>query len=353
MSLKRIANYLFAFLILLLLIACNQLNIKSTLNPTTNEILTISSKLIHLLASSSQTQVTDSRSFVLLPDDRAVMASDYNIELVDIRLSKNPLQPGEFSQAQIVNSIQTTKPTLITSSLNNCVAWVSSDFQIHIWSIDSNKEYLISTETTNQTSLSFSPNSENLASASYNKTLTIFRVPEGIVLNTWHLDAWLSNLSFSPDGRLISGVYLPDFELFFINATSGEKVNSIKWVTMSNPVLYGAYLSPQWNRIAWVARSTVQIMSVSDGSLGPTLIHEDYINAVTWSPDGQLLAVASAGTINDKFVPTIVIWDVSSGIKLSTITQDEVFTGISFSKDGNELAGLTSSGLLITWSIFP
>jgi WD40 repeat protein len=137
-----------------------------------------------------------------------------------------------------------------------------------------------------------------------------------------------------------------------LEVASGEEVNTLSWQQEAIPALSGAFLSPDWKYLAWVARSTVQLMDVETGELGVTLEHEDYVNAdVSWSPDGTLLASAAAGTVNGQFSNAIYIWDVNNTNPLNTLVVDNPIVEVAFSTDRVELASLTSNGALQIWTI--
>jgi WD40 repeat protein len=98
--------------------------------------------------------------------------------------------------------------------------------------------------------------------------------------------------------------------------------------------------------LAWYARGTVQLMDVATGSLGPTLNHEDFINDLAWSPDGSLIATASAATVNGSFTPAAIVWDADTGQEINLIPQQNISIRLDFSPDGKSLAILDSGGVV-------
>ena len=69
------------------------------------------------------------------------------------------------------------------------------------------------------------------------------------------------------------------------------------------------------------------------------------------SPNGQILAAATAGTLDGEFMPFIQLWDPGSGQALGELkTGQQVPYSISFSPDGSLLAASTDAIILI-WNV--
>src|SRR5262249_12450630 len=74
-----------------------------------------------------------------------------------------------------------------------------------------------------------------------------------------------------------------------------------------------------------------------------TLHHADAVRRVQFSPDGRLLATASADT-------TAALWDASTGQRRHTLKgHREVLLGLSFSPDGSRLATGAADSSLRIW----
>jgi hypothetical protein len=200
-------------------------------------------------------------------------------------------------------------------------------------------------------SLAVSENGEYLAVSTVDGSLLVLESSTMSIINSWEYPFWLSNLSFSPDNAIIAGVDSSEFALFFIDAVTGEIINELSWMDSASPILNGAYFSPGWENVAWVARGTVQLMDIESGSSGSVFYHEDTVNKVAWSDDGSLIATTSIVTTEGDYSPAVFIWDTDTGELLNTIKFPEVPIDISFSPDGLMLGILLNSGKFIVWGI--
>ncbi len=245
------------------------------------------------------------------------------------------------------------QPNFLTNSPDQReLAWATQDNVIQLWKVSATNQPLdLSGNTGPVTGLAFSPDGQRLASASYDMHIFIWNNGQETPAQTWEIPFWASNLSFSPDGTEMAGVNLQEFEIQIWKTANGDPVRNLSWTEHASPALYGAFFSPDWTSVAWTARGTVQLMSVVSGDLGPTLNHEDFVNGVAWSPDGSLLAVATAATIDGNFQPVVVIWNAASGEKVTTLPQSDPTLNLQFSPDGKKLATLTSNGALQIWAV--
>jgi WD40 repeat protein len=92
-------------------------------------------------------------------------------------------------------------------------------------------------------------------------------------------------------------------------------------------------------------------MDVETEKLGQTLNHEDFVSATSWSPDGQLIATASAATVNGNISPVVILWDVATGKPANTLVQPDAAVSLEFSTEGFSLATLVNKGLLSLWAV--
>lgn len=336
----------------------NQSQIDSTTNPqlqvtlaqskreSTTDPKVINAGTLSRLVSSKQLNHSSAMSFIWLSEGQGILvATESDLGLFRV-LSGKTFAP--------ITQLKATMPRLLTiSRTTSMVAWTSTDNLIHFWNIDKQLTDLPALGTGDAviTGLSISPTSSTLAQSATDHSVTIWDIDLRQQAITWMASAWLTELSFSPDGKQIAGVDPGNFSLDIFNIESGAKIRQIKWRESSSPVLYNARFSPDWQRVAWVSRGIVQIMDVSNEHYGPLLMHEDYVNEIAWSPDGRIIATASAATVDENFVPVVQFWDALNGKLVKTIPQPASILELDFSPDGYELAILLSSGVLEIYTV--
>ena len=253
----------------------------------------------------------------------------------------------EVAQVQSVNP-----SSLAVAKDASLAAWIEDDKRIHLWDVSGRREFAaLGESTTAITGLAFAPDSKTLAVSTLDQMLTLWRLPDRQSQLTWQTPAWVTNISFSPDGSQIAGVDLAGFRVYIWDAALGQEIRQIHWDDGVNPALYGVHFSPDWRWIAWVTRAAVQLVDVNTQELGPLFVHDDFVSSVAWGPYSQLLATAAASQMNGELFPVVQIWDIQTGNLLNTLVQSESVLDMQFSPDGHDLAILTSSGLLQVWTV--
>jgi WD40 repeat protein len=343
--------------------SCNIKNSSSTIVPTAPQTAAVQlaaaqgpiviepANIQHLKAAptASLGRVT---GFVWLPDSQEIILagsqgiSRYAAAQQAILPQTGGVQPGE--------TITTTQPLMITSAQGqDTLAWVDQEQSVVYWDMAAAAPpETIASQENAITGLAISPPGEQLAYATAANDLRVWDTRSQQTSLEIQTPAWLTNLSYSPDGSQIGGVDLANFTVYILDARSGEILRTLAW-TDSPSTLYGVYFSPDWASLAWVAQSAVQLMDAGSGKPGHLLNHPDFVNALAWSPDGGLVATASAAEAQGGLRPAVLIWEAASGRLLQTLPQANPVQSLSFSPDGGKLAVLDSMGQFQVWQIQP
>jgi hypothetical protein len=277
-------------------------------------------------------------SFLSSSDDVAVLFED-GIAI----FNASATVPGEV--------LDSPSPQMLDVSQEaDTVAWVSNDNTVYLWNPElQTSPSSLGPEPAPITSLAVAPQGDHLAYATYDSKIKVWNAGEEGSPEMWEAPTWLSNLSYSPDGTSLGGADLANFLYFIFDTDNGETIRTLEWTESNSPNLYGAYISPDWVNLAWVARSSVQLMNIATGSLGPLLNHEDYISALAWSPEGNVLATAAAATVDGQFSPVVILWDIKTGMVLRTLAQETPVQSLEFSPEGLNLGVMGVNGELKIW----
>jgi WD40 repeat protein len=216
-------------------------------------------------------------------------------------------------------------------------------------------------------SLSFSPDGEVLASVSDDNTIKLWS-REGKLIETQPLLNYKKNLEyqeidsevkFSPDGNfmtLVSSIdnYQQDGYNYTINfwSRNNNQISNVK--TISGRSFGEPSQSISWSddrkTVAWLTKAnTFDVKGIDDKQSVRIEGHTDWVNSAVWSPDGQTIVSAS----DDN---TIKIWD-SNGKHTKTISKDndsnahqDKVNSVSFHPDNKIFVSASDDKTLKLWT---
>ncbi|MDZ8090476.1 MAG: ribosome assembly protein 4 [Nostoc sp. DedQUE05] len=260
------------------------------------------------------------------------------------------LQPNEpkENRAIEVNTLEghsSAVNSIAYSPNGQQLASASDDKTIKIWDVSSGK--LLKSLTGHSdvvNSIAYNPNKQQLASASADKTIKIWDVSSGKLLKTLtgHSDV-VNSIAYSPNGQQLASASR-DKTIKIWDVSSGQLLKTL--TGHSKEVISIAYNPNKQQLASASADKTIKIWDVSSGKLLKSLTgHSDVVNSIAYNPNKQQLASASA----DK---TIKIWDVSSGKLLKSLTGhiSGVF-GVDYSRNGKQLASASGDNTIKIWDI--
>jgi len=259
-------------------------------------------------------------------------------------------------RAQSAPSFQTQaaaeNPTLLTAAADGSgLTWVSGQRKIMFWdTTQSDAVSMIVESDSPVTGLALEPDQTELVYSNLNGSLIFQDIGSHEITRKWELTSWLNNLSFSPDGQYLAGTTLSDFKVTIYSQT-GEVIKQLEWGDAVHPALSGAFFSPNWQKVAWVSRSAVQLMDVATGEQTVLLNHEDAVGTIAWASDNHLLATSSILSQNGTVTAAVFVWNADTGLLSAILPMPTPVQSITFAPDAKSLAVLDVTGEVRIWSL--
>ena len=243
----------------------------------------------------------------------------------------------------------------IFSPSGQIIISASDDKSVKIWQINGELIHDLKGHRGQITSVSLSPDGKIIASASTDGTLKIWKI-NGEELSSLKVErGWITSASFSPDGQIIAAAGTDGTVKLWSLRKVVEKLQKQQSIEASNDIQLLRSLQMESDKIMSVtfspdgamlaaasAGGTARIWS-KDGTPLSILKHTSGLTNISFSPDSQMLLSAST----DKMVR---LWNID-GTLLKTLkgNKDAVWSA-SFSPDGKAIATASADGTVMLWN---
>lgn len=197
--------------------------------------------------------------------------------------------------------------------------------------------------------LAFSPDAQEIASASLDKSVNVWSVDAGTLLATIRDSEGVSSVAFMPNGKQM--VYGGLNGVILINDSGADErtIRSLKpegsYAWQFLPAVWSVAVSPDGTKIAsGNADGSVKIWSVSGPLLRNMKVHDDVVTAVVYAPDGRTVASGS----KDGAVGII---DTATGHQVARLTDHAgQVLSVALSPDGRWIAAGGSGNTALIWN---
>ena len=211
------------------------------------------------------------------------------------------------------NSIKTLRRPSSVKNLSfftddKIIRFVSNGDTVRLWDINSGQVSTIASLEASSDYLldaSISPNSKQIASASSDNTVKLWRRPfQGTPVTLKGHTAEVLSVSFSPNHKILASASSDAT----IKLWDTSKVKEIKTLKGHSASVNSVRFSPDGKIIASASDDkTVKLWDAKIGKVIKTLErHTNWVNSVSFSPDGKTIVSASSDG-------TVIFWDVAKG----------------------------------------
>jgi WD40 repeat protein len=181
-----------------------------------------------------------------------------------------------------------------------------------------------------------------LASGSTDKTVKLWKFPEGKLLGTLSDTDWIQSVAFSPDSKILAiGSQNETIKIWWLDDGGNYTLTG-----HSGPVKSVAF-SPDGKTLAsGSADQTVKLWQFTNGKVLHTLTgHSGPVLSVAFSPEGQALASGSY----DK---TIKLWNLKTGELMTNFAQhSKPVWSVAFSSQDTVLASGSADETIKLWPV--
>jgi WD40 repeat protein/tRNA A-37 threonylcarbamoyl transferase component Bud32 len=235
-------------------------------------------------------------------------------------------------------------PAVDFSPDGTMIASGSWDHSVKLWRVsDGMLLHKLKDHASNIENVAFSPDGTMVASASWDKTVKLWNVRDGSLIRTLEgHDREVYQVDFSPDGTMVASGSL-DYTVKLWNVRTGELIRTLD---DHEDNAWAIDFSPDGTVLAsGSADETVKLWNVRDGSLIRTISgHPDKVYAVAISPDGQTLASATGTEIR--------LWNMKDGTPIRTMDAHKPWVGsLDFAPNGETLVSGGADWKVRVWDV--
>ncbi|WP_437785946.1 pentapeptide repeat-containing protein [Sorangium sp. So ce1097] len=255
----------------------------------------------------------------------------------------------QVSTGSILRTLQAHGDWIMSVSFSPDGAMLASgshDNTARLWQVSTGEaSHVLNGHSGPVMSVAFSPDGAMLASGAHDNTTQLWQVSTGNVLRTLGSRSQRAErMALSPDGAMLASISGDNVKLWMTTILGAANIQHER--RASSAGLFSPLFSPQNKWLAVWTNDTVLVYDISTVNRVWRLDgHLKYVQAMTFSPDGETLATGS-------FERTIRVWRTRTGATLGVLEGHEGGVwSVAFSPDGATLASGSDDHTVRLWSV--
>ena len=261
---------------------------------------------------------------------------------------------SEVATGHEVYRLQHEAPVLsLAFSLDGTrLATATRDGLVHLWATALATPVVTLRHDGAVQAVAFSPDGRTLATASDDKTARLWNSATGEEIGRFPHPSQVMQVAYDPQGRWLATVH-GDRQSWRATAR-GEEAKMRLWDVASGQLhlmldhgdhaVREVVFTPDGTRVVTTSGDTVQVWEAVTGDSLARFKHDDFVQKLVLSRDGQWLATLQR---SDKHV---LVWDLATAQQQCRVTHDKDVRAAVFSRDGSQLATAGDDHTLRLWN---
>lgn len=258
------------------------------------------------------------------------------------------------------NNITLQAPNAKSAVMSSCGKLLASSSYtdpISVWHLPNSTPNYLNGAYEPIASMQFSEDTSLMLALDTNKMIYIWDLTSYDLIALYDFRSWpsenrrISSIELSPDNSHFAAISADDIPAIKIcDLSEPDNCRTIEW-PQSARQFYAVEFNTNWTQLAFISGASAQLFNISTNKLGPLLTHEDAISNWQFTPNGDILAIYTAGTINQHYAALIKLWDTSTGENTQTFMRSKYTPATTINPQGTHLATSSDTGHIHTWNI--
>jgi len=261
-----------------------------------------------------------------------------------------------LSQTNITLQASDTQSAVLSKS-GTLLASSSGTEPIALWTLPNTTPTQLSGSYGPITNMLFSDDENIFLAIDLSKKIYIWDLTNYELVSLYDFSLWpsqnrrISSIVLSPDNSTLGVMSTDDIPVIKLcSLADPSDCRTVDWPESTRP-FYTVEFSPNWSHLVFISGASAQVFDLTTNSTGPLLTHEDSISNWKFLQDGDILAIYTAGTINQHYTAILKLWDTSTGENTQTFMRSTYTSATTINPIGSHIATSSDTGYIHIWDI--